>query len=128
VRGPGAEQVRILFHDRRQQVRRSGGKRCAASTKDSAVRGVLKRRERPRTAAEPDVRDRVAATRGRATSRIQVMQPPSARVDEVQYVFPSLHAPRRPARPGRQYRRWEGALVTLGATANMPVQVGDGRC
>src|SRR4029079_1186066 len=53
---------------------------------------------------------------------IEVVQPPSARVEEVQYVFPPYMSLTDRTNPGGNIDGWEGAAVTLSATANMPVK------
>ena len=53
---------------------------------------------------------------------ITVIQPPSAHVDEVHYVFPSYMQLEQKTTEGGPIDGWEGALVTLNATANMPVK------
>jgi hypothetical protein len=53
---------------------------------------------------------------------VKVIQPPSARVDEVHYVFPSYMQFEEKTTDGGPIDGWEGAEVTLKATANMPVR------
>jgi hypothetical protein len=62
---------------------------------------------------------------GDATSRdfkITVQQPPSARVDAVEYQFPEYMGFPPKNEPGGTIEGWEGTEVTVQATANMPVK------
>ncbi|MBS0263183.1 MAG: hypothetical protein JSS02_14660, partial [Planctomycetes bacterium] len=52
---------------------------------------------------------------------INVIQPPSARVDEVQYVYPKYTELGEKTNLGGDLDAWEGTNVTVRATANMPV-------
>lgn len=54
--------------------------------------------------------------------RITVLQPPSARVDQVTYDYPDyMQLPSR-TQLGGHVDAWEGATITISATANMPVK------
>ncbi len=53
---------------------------------------------------------------------INVIQPPSARVDEVHYVFAKYMELEDKTIPGGHIDGWEGATVTVNATANVPVK------
>jgi collagen type III alpha len=52
---------------------------------------------------------------------INVIQPPSARVDEVHYVFPHYTELPEKTTSGGDIDGWEGTIVTVKATANMKV-------
>ena len=53
---------------------------------------------------------------------VDVIQPPSAKVEGIQYTFPSyMHLPEK-SQTGADIDGWEGAEVTLNATANMPLK------
>ncbi len=53
---------------------------------------------------------------------VRVVQPPSARVDEIRLVHPNYMQISPKTSPGGAIDGWEGAQVTLKATANMPVK------
>ena len=53
---------------------------------------------------------------------INVIQPPGARLDEVQYVFPTYMQLEEKTTSGGDIDGWEGAVVTVKATANVPVK------
>ena len=53
---------------------------------------------------------------------INVIQPPSARVDEVQYEFPPYMQLENTTTQGGHIDGWEGAKVTVRATTNVPVK------
>jgi hypothetical protein len=53
---------------------------------------------------------------------IRVIQPPSARVDDVHYVFPPYMQFEEKTTAGGHIDGWEGATVTVRATTNMPVK------
>ena len=53
---------------------------------------------------------------------INVIQPPGARLDEVHYVFPTYMQLEEKATSGGDIDGWEGAVVTLKATVNVPVK------
>jgi len=62
---------------------------------------------------------------GDAQSReftINVIQPPSARPDDVHYVFPSYMSLDDRQTSGGDIDGWEGATVTVNATSNVPVK------
>lgn len=54
--------------------------------------------------------------------QIEVIQPPSARVDDVHLAFPSYMQFDERTTAGGGIDGWEGATVTVRATANMPVK------
>lgn len=54
--------------------------------------------------------------------RINVIQPPSAKVETVEYAAPPYMQFEAKSQPGGQIDGWEGTTVTLIATTNMPVQ------
>jgi len=123
VRGPGAEQVRILFTTADNKLRRSGGRDAPHRRRTPAVPGGPERRERPRTAAEPDVRDR---GRRRADARLPHpgdATPLGPRRRSAVRVFPRTCTSATARTRAAISTAWEGALVTLGATANMPVKL-----
>jgi hypothetical protein len=53
---------------------------------------------------------------------INVIQPPGARLDEVHYVFPTYMQFEEKSTSGGDIDGWEGAVVTVKATANVPVK------
>jgi hypothetical protein len=53
---------------------------------------------------------------------INVIQPPSARVDDVHYAFPAYMQFEEKTTQGGHIDGWEGATVTVHATTNMPVK------
>lgn len=53
--------------------------------------------------------------------RIDVVQPPSARADEVEYAYPHYMQLAQRTTPGGNIEAWEGTTVTLHATTNLPV-------
>ena len=53
---------------------------------------------------------------------IRVIQPPSARVTDISYTFPSYMQLDPKTQPGGHIDGWEGAVVALAATTNMPVK------
>lgn len=53
---------------------------------------------------------------------IQVIQPPSAKVEELHYTFPSYMELAAKTQPGGEIDGWEGATLQLRATTNMPVK------
>ena len=54
--------------------------------------------------------------------QVDVVQPPTARVDEVHCSFPTYMQLEERTTPGGNVDGWEGATVTVRATANMPVK------
>lgn len=65
---------------------------------------------------------RIVAGDARSTDfAIHVIQPPSARVDEVHYVFPKYTELTEKTASGGDIDGWEGTNVTVKATANMKV-------
>lgn len=65
---------------------------------------------------------RIVAGDARTTDyTINVIQPPSARVDEVHYVFPKYTELEEKTTSGGDIDGWEGTIVTVKATANMKV-------
>src|SRR5579863_440143 len=53
---------------------------------------------------------------------VNVIQPPGARLDEVHYVFPAYMQLEEKTTLGGDIDGWEGAVVTVKATANVPVK------
>lgn len=121
VRGKEVDRVEILYSTADHKYVDQSVKMDRVEAGLPAFRGVLNG-ENGRGLLQ-NLKYRMTA--GDARTReytINVIQPPSARADEVQCVFPSYMELEEKTTAGGHIDGWEGATVTLKATANMPVK------
>lgn len=121
VRGRDVDHVEIVFttHDRKEVNKPVEMRRIDPDL--PRFRGVLNG-ENGRGLLQSLTYAIVAGDARTQDFQIHVIQPPSARVDEVSYTFPPYMELEKRTTAGGGIDGWEGALVTVSATANLPVK------